>query len=461
MRETIALAARVAGELAAVIGLCHPDAAAAVTRLAGLGWEAVAAISPRAVRECLADPVYATDPVAVQQRYWGTTAAVVARRLSARWRLPAWVTGTIGFLRLPSEDAARVGAPDGLFRVVRAAVAAAELRTGKHALTDPRSGFERDAVYARAGEIADRLSVVADVVAAPTAPQTLPPAPRWALIRLLRASAQARRATGSVWLAEAEGRIDHLTAALADLRSEFDTELRDAKLASVAEFAAGASHEINNPLAVISGHAQMLLHRETDSDRRHQLAAIVRQTKRVHELLQGTLQFARPPRPRTATVSLPEWLADAVAAHRPDAEAKGVSLELVGTPGPVDFLRFDPSQLRTALAQLVRNALEAVSQGGWVRVTASSRRDGAFVSVEDSGPGPAADHLEHLFDPFFSGRSAGRGRGLGLPIAWRLAQINGGDVRYEPLPGTPARFILVLPRVVEDEPLPFPDRLSA
>jgi signal transduction histidine kinase len=69
------------------------------------------------------------------------------------------------------------------------------------------------------------------------------------------------------------------------------------------------------------------------------------------------------------------------------------------------------------------------------------------VFVEDSGPGPAPEQRPHLFDPFYSGRSAGRGRGLGLPLAWRLARQQGGDVSLEPArPGQPTRFVLSLPR---------------
>ena len=65
--------------------------------------------------------------------------------------------------------------------------------------------------------------------------------------------------------------------------------------------------------------------------------------------------------------------------------------------------------------------------------------------VEDSGTGPAPSQREHLFDPFYSGRLAGRGRGLGLPTAWRLAREHGGDVRYESVSGGPTRFVLSLP----------------
>jgi signal transduction histidine kinase len=66
--------------------------------------------------------------------------------------------------------------------------------------------------------------------------------------------------------------------------------------------------------------------------------------------------------------------------------------------------------------------------------------------VEDNGTGPAPVQREHLFDPFYSGRHAGRGRGLGLPTAWRLAREHGGDVRFECRAGGPTRFVLSLPR---------------
>jgi signal transduction histidine kinase len=84
---------------------------------------------------------------------------------------------------------------------------------------------------------------------------------------------------------------------------------------------------------------------------------------------------------------------------------------------------------------------------GWaaLRLEASAP-DLVEVVVEDSGPGLAAGQTEHLFDPFYSGRQAGRGRGLGLPTAWRLAHVQGGDIRYVNLPDGPTRFIFRLPR---------------
>jgi len=71
------------------------------------------------------------------------------------------------------------------------------------------------------------------------------------------------------------------------------------------------------------------------------------------------------------------------------------------------------------------------------------------VVVEDSGPGLPVQLREHLFDPFYSGRQAGRGRGLGLSTAWRLAKVHGGDLRFVNLPNGPTRFVMSLPRPSE------------
>jgi signal transduction histidine kinase len=102
--------------------------------------------------------------------------------------------------------------------------------------------------------------------------------------------------------------------------------------------------------------------------------------------------------------------------------------------------------IRTALTNIIRNAIEAAPSDGWVRVSVEPADASWNIIVEDSGPGPEPAQCEHLFDPFYSGRIAGRGRGLGLSTAWRLAKENGGDVRFDPVEGRPTRFILRLPK---------------
>lgn len=118
----------------------------------------------------------------------------------------------------------------------------------------------------------------------------------------------------------------------------------------------------------------------------------------------------------------------------------------------------DPRQVRTALHCLVRNAIEAAPSDGWVRIHGSQTESETCIAVEDSGPGIDSAMIDSIFDPFYSGRPAGRGRGLGLPTAWRLAREQGGAVRYVTQDNGPTRFELSLPRAND---LPTQERLSA
>jgi signal transduction histidine kinase len=213
----------------------------------------------------------------------------------------------------------------------------------------------------------------------------------------------------------------------------------------MAELAAGAGHEINTPLAIISGQAQYLLAGEDDPERRKALQAVVQQTRRVHDILTGLMQFALPARPNRQVIELGLLVQEVVAQHIETAEARNVRIEQDVPEGSVAFA--DARQVRIALGHLVRNAIEAAGEGGWVRLGRVPAGPGALaVAVVDSGPGPDPAVGEHLFDPFFSGRQAGRGRGLGLSTAWRLAREQGGTVRFDPDANGATRFVLSLPQ---------------
>jgi signal transduction histidine kinase len=224
-----------------------------------------------------------------------------------------------------------------------------------------------------------------------------------------------------------------------------ESRLTDRKLASIAEFAAGAAHEINTPLAVIVGEAQHLRKRERDTERRKVLDKIVAQAKRIHEVLRDLLIFAAPPRLKLERVSLGQVFRQAWGELRSFADARKVrllrdkrlrSLRVVG----------DRGLLTKALVELLRNAIEAAPPGGWVNVHIGRRaKSWAVVTVLDSGPGFSEQQRQHLFDPFYSGRSAGRGKGLGLAKVWRISQLHGGRIEAHADPGQPTRFELMLP----------------
>jgi signal transduction histidine kinase len=246
-------------------------------------------------------------------------------------------------------------------------------------------------------------------------------------------------------LAKLENEHDQLFELMRGGRPSEEERLRSMKLEALAEFAAGAAHEINNPLAVISGQAQYLLGHEAETARQQSLHKIITQVHRVHQLLTELMHFARPARPHRQLLD-PRILAREVLLSLHEfAGQRQVALEGMELEEEAPVLA-DSKQARTALECLVRNAVEAAGAGGWVRIRL--RRAGELLDflVEDSGTGPSPAQVEHLFDPFFSGRQAGRGKGLGLPAAWRLAREQGGDVRYANTHEGPTQFVLSLPK---------------
>lgn len=241
-----------------------------------------------------------------------------------------------------------------------------------------------------------------------------------------------------------------LQAALAAEHDErrFAAEVATARLEAVREFAYGAGHELNNPLANIATRAQSLLLDETDPERRRRLAAIADQAFRGRDMIGGLMVFARPPKPTPARHALDELLTAAVEAVQPAASGRGV--RLLYSPPPVPLaVCVDAAHVTEAIRLVALNAIEAVAAGGSVSIEvqgdATDARGGCVVTIADDGPGMDAATLRRSFDPFFSGREAGRGIGLGLPKAWRLLEANGGTIEIDSRPAKGSRVVIRLP----------------
>lgn len=235
----------------------------------------------------------------------------------------------------------------------------------------------------------------------------------------------------------------------AKLAAPLNEALESEKLASLAEFAAGAGHEINNPLSVIVGRAQLLLREEQNPDRRRDLAIIAAQAMRVHEMIADLMLFARPPQPRPAEhdlVALVDRVLGELAAR---AELQGTSLRRQPTESSLSAV-VDATQVAVAIRALVDNALEAIGQGGSIELSVQAKTQGkvssAQIIVRDDGPGITPEVRRHLFDPFYSGRQAGRGLGTGLAKCWRIVTLHGGAVTVDSYPGGGATFTISLPR---------------
>lgn len=210
----------------------------------------------------------------------------------------------------------------------------------------------------------------------------------------------------------------------------FESRLAQAKLQALAEFAAGAGHEINNPVATIIGHVQLLLKEETDFERRNALATIGAQAYRIRDMIGDVMLFARPPQPQLLPVDLAELARGVATRLEDDAANANCRLEVHAKHAvPVSA---DASQLQVVISNLIRNSITAQAQGGAIVMAVEAIGTGidrrAILRVTDRGPGLSPEEREHLFDPFFSGRQAGRGLGFGLAKCWRIVALHGGEI---------------------------------
>ncbi len=230
-----------------------------------------------------------------------------------------------------------------------------------------------------------------------------------------------------------------LRSRIVQLLGDFSHALDEAKLTALAEFAAGAGHEMNNPLAVISGRAQLLLRGETDEARRADLALIKTQATRVHEMIADLMLFARPPAPVKQDTDLTQLVRETIERVRAAADQRGVRIDSTFSR-PVE-ISIDPAQISTALRGLIENALNAVSDGGIVSIDVQ----GTTIFVRDNGPGISTQERGLIFDPYYSGRQAGRGLGMGLPKCWRIIQQHGGELSVQGAQGGGTEFVIQLP----------------
>jgi two-component system sensor histidine kinase PilS (NtrC family) len=246
-------------------------------------------------------------------------------------------------------------------------------------------------------------------------------------------------------LRSGEGERLGLISACEDLSAirEMESRMRQAdRLATVGRMAANIAHEIRNPLASLTGAIEVLTSPLTADDARERLSQIVaRESERLNHIIKNFLEYARP-----APLSIATF--DVAAA----AEEVLLLLEHRTTPGSLKVIReFAPSipwavdaqQFRQILWNLCLNAVEAMPEGGELRVSVAANGTTLEVAVSDTGDGIAAADLSHVFEPFFSTKP--EGTGLGLALVHRIVQDHGGEIDVRSSPGLGTTFTLTLP----------------
>lgn len=229
--------------------------------------------------------------------------------------------------------------------------------------------------------------------------------------------------------------------------------LRAEQLAAVGQLAAGAAHELRNPLTAVKMLVQT--NREEALDRGlpvEDLDVIEQEIRRMERCLQTFLDFARPPRPARRRIDLGALVKNTLAIVEARARKQKVALE-TDLSGAAVEVEVDAGQVQQVLVNLLLNALDAMPSGGRVEVTVSATGNGSVaVGVRDTGPGVAPSMAPRLFEPFVSTKETGLG--LGLVVSRRIAEDHGGTLTAEAPAGSGACFVLTLPAARAPESVP-------
>jgi len=215
------------------------------------------------------------------------------------------------------------------------------------------------------------------------------------------------------------------------------------KLAVLGELAAGAAHEIRNPLTSIRGFMQILQSRvDPDGEEKEYLGIVMEQIDRIDEIINDLLLMARPSRLRLRECRLQELLDEVLVLVERDAAGASVRVNRVYDE-TLPSARLDPSQIKQVFLNLVRNAIEAMPGGGELTVATRSAGATIEVAVEDTGEGIPPEYLPKLFTPFFTTKESGTG--MGLAISFGIVRSHGGEIEVESLRGRGTTFTVRLP----------------
>ncbi|HEY0997430.1 MAG TPA: ATP-binding protein, partial [Gemmatimonadaceae bacterium] len=256
-----------------------------------------------------------------------------------------------------------------------------------------------------------------------------------------------------------------LERALVTQREAQSQALRAARLAAVGELAGQVAHEVNNPIAIMSAKARLLLRQHEQAlppAVAVEIGKIAEQSDRVARIAQGLLSYCRPaPGARSALdVRVPIRRALAYVDARAAAAGVRVSDEL---PGSLPHVRANAPELEQVFLNLFLNALDAMPAGGTLRVAAHEERHGAeaalAVEVHDTGAGIPDDIRSRIFEPFLTTKGH-HGSGLGLSICQGLVGSHGGVIEVESRVGHGTRMTVRLP-AEERAPVPVPDPVLA
>ncbi len=268
--------------------------------------------------------------------------------------------------------------------------------------------------------------------------------------------ASCRQKAVAVWRGKAEVEmclpylISKIEKTVSDLTENQARLIQAEKLASMGQMAAGIAHEINNPLGVVLMYAHLLKDDlASGSPGQEDAERIIHEAERTRQIVRGILNFAREEKVDRKPTDINE-LVRLSASGIINASHDGkyhVEFRLDDALAPQ---RVDAGQLRQVFDNLIRNAVEAMPDGGTVTVTTEDSEDEFLVAVSDTGPGISAENLPKMFTPFFTTKKVGKGTGLGLSVCYGIVKMHGGSIQASNAPGGGACFTVRIKHILKE-----------
>jgi PAS domain S-box-containing protein len=251
-------------------------------------------------------------------------------------------------------------------------------------------------------------------------------------------SPQGRRwfHTVSIPVRDQEGRITGLLRTdrdLTDLKRYQEQLIQSQKMESVGKLAGGVAHEINTPLGVVLGYAQLLMEDvEEDSQMHQDLATIAKQAKVCRKIVADLLGFSRQAESEKREMCFNNSVMEAVSLVRHTFAMDKVEIE-ERLDDRMPIIYGDPEKLKQVWINLLNNARDAMPQGGRivVKTVLDTPAQKVTLWLADTGTGIDEDELRQIFDPFFTTKPVGKGTGLGLSVSFGIIEDHGGEIYAE------------------------------
>jgi len=342
--------------------------------------------------------------VALPSNYIVTTTATSRNTISAVFAL-----GTVAVILVGYGLSQSIARPILRLRAMSQAVAAGDLRQ--------RTGLART----------DEIGELASAFDAMT-------------LRLLERTEEANRL-----YAETMQRNKELAEINARLQTTQQQLVQSEKLAAIGQLTAGIVHDVKNPLAVIKGLAEVLLDEpHHDAETQAHLASIRDSAAKANQIVSDLLKFARQSKLERAHRDLRETVQASLRLTKYLARKARVQVSAELPEQPV-MLTYDAQQIEQVLINMIHNAIQAMPEGGSLRLSLGAFEDMVALTIQDTGTGIVPENLSRIFDPFFTTKPEGEGTGLGLSVGYGIVADHGGRIDVDSTPGQGTTFVIWLP----------------